>query len=885
MEVAEVLKELGSGYEGLTSTEAARRLSIHGRNELISKPRSSISIFLKQFTNFLILVLLAATLVSIFLGEVTDALAILTIVLVMGFSGFIQEFRAEKAIEALKKLVVSEVKVVRDGEIKVIPSTELVPGDVILLGEGDKVPADVRLIESIELRVDESPLTGESEPVPKEHTTPLPPNTELPSRTNMLFMGTYIYSGKCRGVVVATGSKTELGKIAVKLGEIKEKRTLLEVELDRLGRRLGAVILCISVLVFVISYLVVKEPVIESMLLAVALAVAAIPEGLPAIATSVLALGAYRMSKQKVIVRELGAIETLGACDVVASDKTGTITTGEMTVKKVWLSRTELGVSGQGFKPEGEVLLPREFNRSLTKEVEILANYVVAHVGEDASVFREGDTWKIKGSPTEGAALVFAYKVLGHKASDELGKNLETVKTMPFDRFRKRKTTIHRLDGGEFLAISSGAPEVLLSLSRYLRVEGNVAELDAQLRGEVSRYIETMASQGFRTYGIAYRVIDSRTLDAGAEVIENDLVFFAVMGIIDPPREGVREAVEELRRAGIKTIMITGDHKLTAEAVGRLIGLDKGLMLEGKELDSMSDEELERIIDDVVILARVTPEHKRRVVKALQARGHVVAMTGDGVNDALALKEANLGIAMGIKGTDVAKEVSKLVIKDDNFVTISVAVKEGRIIFENLKKPINYLLPANLGEIATILAAELSALPSPLTPAQLLWINVTTDALPALALSAEPPEPDIMDRPPRRMHETFLTNRKIAYFTLLGALIGITNLLIYRYVLTSYLDISLARTSTYLAIGMSEFGRALVSRSETRHFWFRPHNKWLIPAITLSLVLLASTIYIPALSSIFKTVGLPVELLILASVTSLPILIIDELRKELGKRI
>ncbi|MEM3948811.1 MAG: HAD-IC family P-type ATPase, partial [Zestosphaera sp.] len=422
-------------------------------------------------------------------------------------------------------------------------------------------------------------------------------------------------------------------------------------------------------------------------------------------------------------------------------------------------------------------------------------------------------------------------------------------------------------------------------LSRPPRVEGNVAELDAQLRGEVSRYIETIASQGFRTYGIAYRVIDSRTLDAGAEVIENDLVFFAVMGIIDPPREGVREAVEELRRAGIKTIMITGDHKLTAEAVGRLIGLDKGLMLEGKELDSMSDEELERIIDDVVILARVTPEHKRRVVKALQARGHVVAMTGDGVNDALALKEANLGIAMGIKGTDVAKEVSKLIIKDDNFVTISVAVKEGRIIFENLKKPINYLLPANLGEIATILAAELSALPSPLTPAQLLWINVTTDALPALALSAEPPEPDIMDRPPRRMHEAFLTNRKIAYFTLLGALIGITNLLIYRYVLTSYLDISLARTSTYLAIGMSEFGRALVSRSETRHFWFRPHNKWLIPAITLSLVLLASTIYIPALSSIFKTVGLSVELLVLASVTSLPILIIDELRKELRKRI
>lgn len=879
----DVLKELNTRYEGLTSAEARRRLVVHGPNELVSKPRSPLSILLKQFTNFLIVILLIATLVSGLLGELVDAVAILIIVAIMGVSGFLQEFRAEKAVEALKRMVVSEVKVVRDGKVVVVPSTDLVPGDVVLLGEGDRVPADIKLIESVNLRVDESPLTGESEAVSKDHSVILPENTNIQSMRNMLFMGTYIYSGKCRGVVVATGAGTELGKIAKKLGEIKEKKTLLEEELDRLGRKLGVVILCVSILVFVVSFAMVKEPVIDSLLLAVALAVAAIPEGLPAIATSVLALGAYRMSKRNVIVRELGAIETLGACDVIASDKTGTITKGEMTIKKVWLSKLELDVSGQGFEPKGEILLPDDEGESIFNEVRVLAEYLIMHVGEDASLYRDNNTWRVKGSPTEGAALVLAHKVLGEGVIYEIKKSSGLVKTIPFDRFRKRKTTIHRLGGDKYLVISSGAPEVLLSLSSGLRIKGEVVELNTRVREEVISYINHIASQGFRTYGIAYKVINGELIGS-AEEVEKDFIFFAITGIIDPPREGVKRAVEELRKAGIKTMMITGDHRLTAEAVGQLIGLNEGLLLEGKDLDSMSDENLVKVIDDVAILARVTPEHKRRVVKALQARGHVVAMTGDGVNDALALKEANLGIAMGIRGTDVAKEVSKLIIKDDNFVTIATAVKEGRMIFENLKKPINYLLPANLGEIATILAAELSILPSPLTPAQLLWINVTTDALPALALSAEPPEPDIMSRPPRKRYESFLTNRKIGYFAVLGCIIGLTNLLIYNYALAHYPDITVARTLVYLAMGMSEFGRALASRSETRHFWFRPRNKWLLPSIALSLTLLAVTVYIPALSSVFKTASLPAELLFLATATSLPILLVEEVRKALNIR-
>lgn len=885
-EIHEVFRELDTTPEGLSSSEVEKRLAAYGLNELRGKPKSPLKLFLKQFTNLLILVLLVATLISGFLGELVDALAILLIVLIMGISGFLQEFRAEKAIEALKKLVVSEVKVFRDGKVAVVLSTELVPGDVVLLGEGDKVPADIRLIDSVDLKVDESPLTGESEPVLKDYSAVLPEDTGIHSRTNMLFMGTYIYSGKCRGVVVATGSRTELGKIAEKLGEIKEKKTLLEEELDRLGKKLGAIILCISVLVFGVSYLIAGEPLIASLLLAVALAVAAIPEGLPAIATSVLALGAYRMSKRNAIVRELGAIETLGACDIVASDKTGTITKGEMTVKKVWVNNSEFRVSGEGFEPVGEVTSDNSVNKAATtRELERLAEYLVIHIGEDASLLHDDGIWRIKGSPTEGAALVFAHKVLGRERVENLKKDTGLVKVVPFDRFRKRKTTIHRLGNDEYLVITSGAPELILNISSQVLVDGSLKPLDDTMKKEINKYIESIASQGFRTYGLAYKLVKSNVLEQSIEEVEEGFTFLSVMGIIDPPREGVKEAVEELRRAGIKTVMITGDHRLTAEAIGRLIGLGEGLVLEGKDLDNMSDAELEKVIDDVVILARVTPEHKRRVVKALQARGHVVAMTGDGVNDALALKEADLGIAMGIKGTDVAKEVSKLIIKDDNFVTIAAAVKEGRIIFENLKKPINYLLPANLGEIATILLAELAMLPSPLSPAQLLWINVTTDALPALALSAEPPEPDLMRRPPRKRQAPFLTNRKIAYFVLLGSLIGLVNLAMYVFALNAYMDKDLARTLVFMAIGMSELGRALVSRSEKMHFWFKPFNKWFIPATMISLVLLLITIYVPQLSSAFKTVELPPELIILALLTSVPVVIVDELRKTLKIKI
>lgn len=881
--IEEVMKKLGTSPKGLTSDEARKRLEKYGRNELVSKGKSPITIFVKQFANFLIGILLVSAFIAYLLGEVIDAAAIVIIVMIMGISGFIQEFRAEKAIEALKRMATPEAKVIRDGKLTVVPVPEIVPGDIVVLSEGDSVPADARLIETYDLQLDESPLTGESKPVMKDHEKVFPPDTPPHDRANMVFMGTHVVSGKGKAVVVATGMNTELGKIAKSLAEIEERKTILEEDLDRLGKKLGIIILGISAIVFVTSTQISGLSYIDALILSIALAVAAIPEGLPAVATSVLALGAYRMSRKNVIVRELGAIETLGACDVIASDKTGTITKGEMTVKKVWVSGKELEVEGAGYDPSGKVLGAE--GKELSDTLKKLAKFLVMHAKEDVELVNENGLWKVRGSPTEGAGLVFAAKVLGYESLETIERRLVTI--YPFDRFRKRKTTVHDVGEGKYLVISSGAPEMLLEISTKVLMDGVEKDLTNVIKQEIMTYINSIASKGYRTYGLAFKIMPKAELPKEPSSIENQLTFAAVMGIIDPPRDGVREAVEEVKKAGIKVIMITGDHRLTAEAIGRMIGLEvKGekAVIEGKEIDKLSDEELLEVIDEVSIFARVTPEHKRRIVKALRSRGHVVAMTGDGVNDAPALKEADIGIAMGIRGTDVAREVAKLILKDDNFVTIVEAIKEGRVIYENLKKPINYLLPANIGEVTTIFFTQLAGLPPSLTAPQLLWINVTTDALPALALSTEPPEPDIMKRPPRRRESTFITNRKLMYFTLLGSVIGLVNLILFAHTIGT-LGVAEARTLIFAAIAFSEFGRALAARSEVRHFWYRPFNKWLIPAFTGSLALQLMAIYVPGFKEFFSAVPLPLDILVLALLTAVPVLLIDEVRKSLNIRI
>ncbi|MEM0368314.1 MAG: cation-transporting P-type ATPase [Desulfurococcaceae archaeon] len=876
--IDETLKELNTDpNRGLDEDEVAYRIKKHGLNIIESKKKSPISMFIRQFTNFLVIILIVATLISALLGELVDAIAIFMIVLIMGVFGFIQEYRAEKTLELLKKLAAPKCRVLRNGVEKEIDASHIVPGDIVLLREGDRVPADLRIIEAYDLEVDESSLTGESTPVEKDPDVVLDPNTPVSERENMVFMGTYVVRGRGKGVVVSTGMNTVLGKIAQAVAEAREEKTPLETELDYFGKRIGALILVIAVLVFIISLLEGYTDFLESLMIAVALAVAAVPEGLPAIATAVLAIGAYRMAKKKALVKKLSSVESLGSVDIICSDKTGTITKGEMTVKIIKTLGIECDVEGAGYIPEGNILCNENIDLTL------LYKMLAAHTSIDAKLVKEGDKWIIKGSPTEGAALVLSYKALGIRNADEAIKELELVKTYPFDRFRKRKSTLHRF-GEKYLVIVTGAPEVLLGLSKKAWSPGGEVDLTDELRLKLAKSIEELASRGYRTLGVAYRVLDHYDSEWKHEDVERELTFYAVLGIIDPPREGVREAVELAKKAGVKTIMVTGDHKLTAMAVARMIGLDpdNGIVLEGKELDSMSDDQLLEIVDKVVVYARVTPEHKARIVRLLKRKGYRVAMTGDGVNDAPALKEAHVGVAMGIRGTDVAKEASQLVLMDDNYVTIVEAIREGRVIFENLKKPINYLLTCNLGEVATVFGSQLLRMPPPLEPIHLLWINVVTDALPAAALGVEPPEPGIMERPPRKQWERFITRRKLIYYVAMGSLMAAITLLIYS--LYYKVSLPLARTAAFTAIVLSEFGRGLASRSENTPFWKLSLNKWLIVALAVSMMLQLLAIYTP-LSSVFHTAPLPPATWLILITSPLVVLIADEVRKILRLRI
>ncbi len=883
LDTSEVISRLSSSINGLSSSEAKKRLEKYGYNEIIRRKKPAVFLFLRQFANFLIIILLIATLVSAFLGEILDAVVIMLIVLLMAIMGFLQEYKAEKAIEALKRLATPISKVIRDGREVEIPAKEIVPGDILILNEGDKIPADARLLETWNFEVDESTLTGESTPVLKDAKLILPKDTPLADRRNMVFMGTYVTKGYAKAIVVATGMQSEVGKIAKAIAEAPEEKTPLEKELDYFGKKIGVVILAISLLIFIISAFWIRISLIDAALLSIALAVAAIPEGLPAIATIVLAIGARKMANKNALVKRLAAVEALGSCDVICSDKTGTITKGEMTVKRIVMLNSEYEVSGAGYEPKGTIKAIIGKNDGVLQN---LLRYIAAHTSINVKLVRENGSWNIRGSTTEGAALVLAYKGIGENGVEQAKRCLPLEKVIPFDRFRKRKTTIHKIEDG-FLIISSGAPELLLErCSKIVNgCDGNILELGKSLKARVRKMIEDLASKGYRTYAVAYKIIkDPEIIKGDANTIESDLTFFAVLAIIDPPREGVAEAIKVAKGAGIRVVMITGDHKLTAMAIARMIGLDVNdkSVFEGKELDKLSDKEFEDIVDRITVYARVTPEHKARIVKALKKKGHVVAMTGDGVNDAPALKFADIGIAMGVRGTDVAKEASQLILLDDNFATIVEAIRQGRIIFENLKKPINYLLSCNFGEVASIFGAMLLGLPPILKPIHLLWINVTTDALPAIALGLEPAEPGIMKRPPRKKEDRFITNRKLIYYTAMGTLIAILTIALFRKFLSK--NLIFAQTVAFTALVFSEFGRALASRSETLPAFKLKNNKWLWPALFASAALQLVILYTP-LNSIFKVVPLHIESLFLTLAVPFAVFLADELRKLLGIRI
>ena len=754
------MSHLSSSAHGLAEVEVEDRLDLYGPNQLEAAVRvSPWAILFEQFKDVLIIILLIATAISAFLGHGVEAIAIAVIVLFAVLLGFIQEYRAERAIEALRQMAAPTATVIRDGQEIEIPTRELVPGDLILLHAGDKVAADARLVESINLQVDEAALTGESVPVHK-NTEPLA-DEDLPlgDRANMVFGGTIATYGRGRAVVVGTGMNTQFGRIARMLESVESGKTPLQQNLDRVGRILALAALVVVAAIVAMGMLR-GQPLLEMFIFGIALAVAVVPEALPAVVTISLAIGVQRMVKRNALVRRLPAVETLGSTSVICSDKTGTLTKDEMTVRKLYTQQRTLSVSGSGYAPEGELSLDGRAVEPSPQETLLLQ---AAALVSDAHLVRD-DTdggWHIKGDPTEGAMIVAAAKVGWQK--DDLDLRFPRVGEIPFTSEAKRMTTLHSSANGE-VAYAKGAPETILSsCSLQLTGQGEVALGDAD-RDAILKSVQQMAGEALRVLAVA------RKADATLEDAEHGMTFLGLLGMIDPPRPEARSAVEQCEQAGIRVVMITGDHPLTAEAVARELGLFKvGRAVTGAELEDMSDEELERDIETIEVYSRVSPADKLRVVTALQARGHLVAMTGDGVNDAPALKKADIGIAMGITGTDVSKEAAAMTLLDDNFASIVAAVEEGRGIFENIKKYLMYLLSSNIGEIGLMAGATIAGLPLPLTAVQILYVNLATDGLPALALAVDPPEDDLMQRPPRIVRTGVFT-RPVLVLMIIGGL-------------------------------------------------------------------------------------------------------------------
>lgn len=746
MNEKEVEQTLNTDFSaGLSDEEAEKRRKNFGYNELEEGEKQSLLlIFFSQFKDFMVLVLLAATLISGLLGEYIDAIAIIAIIILNSFLGFFQEIRAEKSLSALKELSQPHVQALRNGEWISLLSKELVPGDVIKFASGDRIGADVRIIESRSLEVEESALTGESVPVPKTVSAIKNNNLALGDMENMGFMGTMVSRGSGVGVVIGTGMKTAMGQIADLLQNADSVTTPLQRRLEQLGKILIVTALLLTVLVVVIGVLQGND--LYTMVLAgVSLAVAAIPEGLPAIVTIALSLGVQKMIRKNAIVRKLPAVETLGCASVICSDKTGTLTQNKMTVTKTWIGGKTYTVDGTGYEPQGQYYVGEQLiNPAKDKALQQLLTFGM--LCNHAEILQKDGDYVLNGDPTEGAILVAGMKAGFTRA--QLLNQFAIVNEFPFDSTRKMMSVVVKDPTGRQFVVTKGAPDVLIGQSKSILFENRSQALGNNEKQVVQEAINGLASQALRTIAIGYKEISPNTLIMHEGEAEKDLIFIGLQGIIDPPRPEVKQAVKECKEAGIKTVMITGDHVITANAIAKQLGIanNRSKVMEGKELSDLSLKELEDIVEDVAVFARVSPEHKLKIVQAFQNRGHVVAMTGDGVNDAPAIKKADIGIAMGITGTDVAKEASSLVLMDDNFASIKSAIVEGRNIYENIRKFIRYLLASNVGEILVMLFAMLLALPLPLVPIQILWVNLVTDGLPAMALGLDRPEDNVMKR-------------------------------------------------------------------------------------------------------------------------------------------
>ncbi|AIQ68511.1 calcium-translocating P-type ATPase, SERCA-type [Paenibacillus graminis] len=868
---------------GLSGEDAAQRLKEKGHNELSEgKAISPLTLLLNQFKDFMVLVLMGATLISGLLGEYLDAITIVAIIILNGVLGFVQEFRAERSLRALKQLSAPAAKVLRDGRVEHIPAKMLVPGDIVLLESGDRIPADVRWLQCSALYAEESALTGESLPVSKHseviHTEEIP----LGDQKNIGFMGTMVTRGTGRAIVVRTGMDTEMGKIADLILNTESQETPLQHRLEQLGKILIYVSLGLTIVV-VIAGILHGQPAAAMFLAGVSLAVAAIPEGLPAIVTIALALGVQRMIKRKAIVRKLPSVETLGCASVICSDKTGTLTQNKMTVTRLWNAGRILEVTGEGYAPSGHVLekgrpidLKNDQNLRRMLQIGALCNNaeIIETFPGEMRAKRKGKekvseadkdvgsqpVWELKGDPTEGALVALSAKM--GLTAQSLGVTYARETEFPFDSERKLMSVVVSHPGGRMIC-TKGAPDVLLNNCTYMLWEGAVVPCTPTLRQKVLEANEAMASGALRVLGMAYRDMRSGEVAGSEKEAESQLVFAGLAGMIDPPRREVRDAISLTRRAGIKTVMITGDHGTTAEAIAHQLGILQrgGTVLTGSQLTRMDDDALDKVSDNVYVYARVSPEHKLRIVKSLQRHGHVVAMTGDGVNDAPAIKAADIGISMGITGTDVTKEASALILGDDNFSTIVAAIEEGRNIYENIRKFIRYLLASNVGEILTMFFAMMLGLPLPLVPIQILWVNLVTDGLPAMALGVDQAEKDLMEHKPRGAKENIFARRLGWKIISRGLLIGLCTLAAFWMTLridpSSPVQLIRAQSVAFATLVMAQLIHVFDCRSSRSVFHRNPlQNKYLVLAVLSSILLMLVVMYLPVLQPIFKTVPL-----------------------------
>ncbi|MEM3564472.1 MAG: HAD-IC family P-type ATPase [Candidatus Jordarchaeaceae archaeon] len=885
MPTEEVMKILETSPQGLTKEEVSRRQQIYGPNKIEEvKKLSTLRLFLRQFQNALNYILFIAIIISLIGAHIIDAMVILIIIFINTSLGFVQEYRSEKALEALKQLSAPKASVIRDGKERKINTEELVPGDIVVLTTGDIVPADMRLLTAVRLRAEQAMLTGEPGSEEK-HTEPLPEDTPLVDRRNMAYSGTTITGGKGSGIVVATGMDTEMGKIAREISEAGEQKTPLQKRISRLAVQLSILAAILSTGLGLLAFLR-GVPTYDSLMFALAAAVSSIPEGLILVITLALVVGIRTMAKRNAIIRKLQAVETLGSATVICTDKTGTLTKNEMTARALYLNGELIEITGEGYTPigdfrkDGAIIKPEEHSHlQLFLRAMALCN--------DAHIVQEDGRFSIFGDPTEGALVVAAAKGGIDKEKEE--KETPRVAEVPFEPERACMTTVHQFADGKRHIYVKGAPERVVNLCNEIYINGKVIELTEELRNKVLEEGRELAARGYRVLGGAYRVVEDSKHHLDLDECGRDLVFLGLVGIVDPPRKEAIEAVAKCKSAGIRVVMITGDHRETARAVAEEMGImtKKDLILEGRELDKIPDKEFEEIVESVKVFARTEPRHKLRIVRALKARGHIVAMTGDGVNDAPALKEADVGIAMGITGTQITKETSDMVLADDNFASIVAAVEEGRTTFSNMRKVTGYLITTTINENIVLFTSLLLGFPLPFLPLQILWINMVTDGLCDKAMAVEPRDRDVLKEPPRPPKERIIT-KGVAYRMLfLASIMALGTIFVYYSSIQSLgpwvfiYGYKEPRTMTFYTLVFFQLYNALNMRSQ-EYSLFKIgllSNKYLFAAFIASFVLNISIAYVPFFQELFQIMPLPLNDWVMVLLVSSSILVVEEIRK------